>query len=107
MTSERGSSRAGIEGEFIVFRVTLLSIVVVLLAGCVSSKKPTTTQSRTQTTPKASEPAKKPVKETPSVPPPTIPQTSNNDEEIKIILDLADKSKWDEAETRAAVLFEK
>ncbi len=84
-----------------MFRVTLLSIILVLLAGCVSSKKPAATQPRTQ-------PAKEQPNEKSSVTtPPAVQQSANNDEEIKIILDLADKGKWDEAETRAAVLFEK
>ena len=98
-------------GEFIVFRVTLFSIVLVLLAGCVSSKKPTTEPSPAWPTPTASaranEPVKEPAKEKPQPVPPQVQSRANNDEEINAILDLANKNQWDEAETRATVLNEK
>ncbi|MBI3851094.1 MAG: type II secretion system protein GspD [Verrucomicrobia bacterium] len=102
-------------GEFVVFRVTLFSIILVLLAGCVSSKKPTAEPTHALATPKTSErtkepvkePVKEPAKEKPQAAPARVQSSANNDEEIKAITDLAKKNQWDEAETRATVLFEK
>jgi type IV pilus assembly protein PilQ len=97
--------------KFVVQRATLFSIFLVLLAGCVSSKKPTTEPSPAWPTPTASAQAKEPVKEqakaNPQPPPAKVQSHSNNDEEIKAITELAKKNQWDEAEIRAKVLFEK
>lgn len=92
--------------KFVVFRVTLFSIVLVMLIGCTSSKKPAAGSSLPPS--KVSEQTRKPSKKTP--PPATPPEAhsgSNSDVEIKAILDLANKNEWEKAEMRATVLFEK
>ena len=98
-------------GKFVVHRAILFSIFLVLLSGCVSSKKPTTETTPAWPTPIPSARAKERVKESakakPQPPPTKVQSHSNNDEEIKAITDLADKNQWDEAEIRATVLFEK
>lgn len=89
-----------------MFRVTLFTIFLVMLAGCTSSKKPVT--GRSLPPPKVSEQARKPARETPlPATPPEVRSSSSNDVEIKAILDLANKNQWDEAEMRATAVFEK
>ena len=92
--------------QFVVFRLILYSVVLVLLAGCSSSRKPEATRARPPA--KVSEKPRKPAKKEPLPPlPPEFQSSASNDLEISAVLDLAHQKEWDAAEIKSMALLEK
>ncbi|HKS37174.1 MAG TPA: type II secretion system protein GspD [Verrucomicrobiae bacterium] len=102
-------------GVFLWRNVPLL--LAIFLAGCRSTTK--STPARSATTPEAKEAAAKPAPAAPTpaassptnaptaeVALPKLTYSAAHDAEFKAIFDLAAKSKWEEAETRASRLYE-